>query len=166
MAILRSPKNKNHFMLTDSTERERQTWGKAKDSSKRDTKNDKRLDTVFPQLPNNQQRTEVNRVEGPNDSVAEQSIRSRKYTATFPVNANTPLYNGGIETTTQGSKTQSRARNLSTIDIQTVGSGTSTSRNLQKRRFTVEQGYSDQKTNRKIPPVSTVSAVSFTSREG
>ena len=48
-------------------------------------------------------------------------------------------------------------------------SGTTHSRNLHNRRFTVDQGYSDQKTNRKIPQAaatSTVSAISFTSREG
>ena len=109
-------------MLSDSSEIEKQTlrsFGRSyRDSSKRDTKTDARLDTVFPTLNPPRAITELNPSEGPNDSVTANSIRSRKFTAAFP---HSPMFGG---TSTLESGTPSRGvRNASTIRS-VVDSGT------------------------------------------
>ena len=55
MELLRSPQNKNHFTLSESGDLKNQFRNQSRrnrDSSKRDTKTDRNLDTVFPTLYN------------------------------------------------------------------------------------------------------------------
>lgn len=117
------------------------SFGRHRDSSKRDTKTDARLDTVFPTLTGHKAITEITASEGPNDSVTQNSFRSRKFTAAFPVSPS-PIFGGSVV----DSGTQSRkARNTSTLH--SVGdSGTivsNASRSMRQRRHTVDTGYTD-----------------------
>ena len=91
MVIEQSPKGKNRFRLsgTGSVDKDSQperiiapshNWVKY-DASKRDCKIDQR-DTYLPSITS-QRTPELAPSEGPNDSISQPSIKSRKFSAAF-----------------------------------------------------------------------------------
>jgi len=81
VALFRSPQKKNHFALNGSGELRRSR--RAEHESKKDTKVDRRLDAMFPSIMN-KTLSEPFGSEGPNDSVHENLVGSRRDTAQFP----------------------------------------------------------------------------------